>query len=359
MPPRPHSSSSYIGVREHPSGTYYVEIRSGDVGLGLGTFETAHEAARAFDAAAWRLGRPRAQMNFQDVYTREQAQNLAPPPYLITEQDRQSTVGSSAGSSSPRRTSESWRSGAGATRRTSPPRTPTGRRGRQGVTRSGRTCVITRRFCAYNVGAAPSAVDSNGWIRHVVKAVPPWCNNKIPCYQQIISKWINPEWRATHTAASKRRALMGGPVHLQGNLNLHAYVQKKNRERGEGEELLNTFTGLCLARKSKKPEGGWVNRGAGLRINTYSDGSFHKKDIPKLAHIRATTSSSGSAIERRPQPGMDMLHQFNIFLLFRLFPTFSSLGEGSNNFVVAGCTPSQASPMTRALAQDALTFMPQ
>ncbi|KAE8804329.1 Protein TRANSPARENT TESTA 12 [Hordeum vulgare] len=28
-------------------------------------------------------------MNFHDVYTREQAQNLAPPPRLITEKDHQ------------------------------------------------------------------------------------------------------------------------------------------------------------------------------------------------------------------------------------------------------------------------------
>ncbi|KAI4973934.1 hypothetical protein ZWY2020_041715 [Hordeum vulgare] len=88
MPSRRRSSSGYRGVRERPSGTYYAEIRSGDVRLGLGTFKTTHEAAREYDAAAWRLGRPRAQMNFHDVCTREQAQNLVPPPCLITEQDR-------------------------------------------------------------------------------------------------------------------------------------------------------------------------------------------------------------------------------------------------------------------------------
>ncbi|KAI4983727.1 hypothetical protein ZWY2020_025593 [Hordeum vulgare] len=89
MPPHRRASSGYRGVREHPSGTYYAEIRSDDVRLGLGTFETTHEAGRAYDAAAWRLGRPHAQMNFHDVYTREQAQDLAPPPRLVTEQDRQ------------------------------------------------------------------------------------------------------------------------------------------------------------------------------------------------------------------------------------------------------------------------------
>ncbi|XBI98674.1 hypothetical protein VPH35_018882 [Triticum aestivum] len=268
-----------------------------------------------------------------------------------------------------------------------------------------------------------------------MKAVPSWCNNNVPCYQQIISKWIDPEWRVQHQMASERRALMSGPVHLQGNLNLHAYVQKKNRERGEGQEKLNTFTGLCLSRKSKKPEGGWVNPDAGLRIDAYSgkfkehngpdsypasqdvdatislrsgegkkggrlyvgDGAIHKKDIPKLSHLRATTSSSGPAIERRPQPGLHMLHQLEANAMLReeeamkmqqaLFqqqefmvkqqailqetfaqlinnmqgsilpvlpplPTlpnfnfFSQSGQGSNNCVVGGSSPGQASPVT-------------
>ncbi|XBI33447.1 hypothetical protein VPH35_056776 [Triticum aestivum] len=292
-----------------------------------------------------------------------------------------------------------------------------------------------------------------------MKAVPSWCNNNVPCYQQIISKWIDPKWRAQHRMASERRALMGGPVNLQGNLNLHAYVQKKsrergegqeklntftglclsrkskNRERGEGQEKLNTFTGLCLSRKSKKPEGGWVNPGAGLRIDAYSgkfkehngpdsdpasqdidatislqledgkkggrlyvgDGAIRKKDIPKLSHLRATTSSSGPAIELRPQPGLHMLHQLEANARLReeeamkmqqaLFqqqefmvkqqailqetfaqlrnnmqgstlpvlpplPTlpnfnfFSQSGQGSNNCVVGGSSPGQTSPVT-------------
>ncbi|KAE8778007.1 putative AP2 protein [Hordeum vulgare] len=89
MLPRRRGSSGYRGVRGRRSSVYYVKIRSGDVRLGLGTFKTSHEAARAYDAAAWCLGRPRAQMNFQDVYTRKQTQNLAPLPRLITDQDRE------------------------------------------------------------------------------------------------------------------------------------------------------------------------------------------------------------------------------------------------------------------------------
>ncbi|XP_020187908.1 uncharacterized protein [Aegilops tauschii subsp. strangulata] len=88
MPPRRRGSLGYRGVHERPSGAYYAEIRSGDVRLGLGTFETPHKAARVYDAAAWRLERPRSQMNFRDVYTREQAQAVAPPPRLITDLDR-------------------------------------------------------------------------------------------------------------------------------------------------------------------------------------------------------------------------------------------------------------------------------
>jgi hypothetical protein len=84
MPPRHRSSSGYRGVRAWPNGTFYAEIRSGEERIGLGTFEMAHEAARAYDAVAWRLGRPRRSMNFDDVTTRAQAEMLAPPPPVVT-----------------------------------------------------------------------------------------------------------------------------------------------------------------------------------------------------------------------------------------------------------------------------------
>ena len=73
MSPRRRGSSGYRGVRECPNGWYSAEIRSGDVRLGLDSFRTAHKAARAYDAAAWRLERPPSQMNFRNVHTREQA----------------------------------------------------------------------------------------------------------------------------------------------------------------------------------------------------------------------------------------------------------------------------------------------
>ncbi|XP_020177291.1 uncharacterized protein [Aegilops tauschii subsp. strangulata] len=88
MPPRRRGASGYRGVRQCPNGWYSAEIWSGDVRLGLGTLETSYEAARAYDAAAWCLDRPRQQMNFQDVHTRQQAQDVAPPPRPTTDQDR-------------------------------------------------------------------------------------------------------------------------------------------------------------------------------------------------------------------------------------------------------------------------------
>ncbi|XP_071680207.1 uncharacterized protein [Lolium perenne] len=88
MPPRRRSASGYRGVRARPSGRFDAEIRSGEERIRLGTFDTAHEAARAYDAVAWRLGRPRRHMNFDDVWTREQAEMLAPPSPIVTTEQR-------------------------------------------------------------------------------------------------------------------------------------------------------------------------------------------------------------------------------------------------------------------------------
>ncbi|KAE8808061.1 putative AP2 protein [Hordeum vulgare] len=88
MPPRRRGALGYRGVRLRPNGEYYSEIRSDNLRPSLGTYKTAHEAARAFDAAVWRLGRTRGQMNFQDVYTLQQALDVTPSPRLNTAQDR-------------------------------------------------------------------------------------------------------------------------------------------------------------------------------------------------------------------------------------------------------------------------------
>nr|XP_051212381.1 dehydration-responsive element-binding protein 1I-like [Lolium perenne] len=88
MPSRRRPASGYHGVRARPSGRFDAEIHSGDERIRLGTYDTAHEAARAYDAVAWRLGRSRRSMNFHDVYTREQAEMLAPPPPVITREQQ-------------------------------------------------------------------------------------------------------------------------------------------------------------------------------------------------------------------------------------------------------------------------------
>jgi hypothetical protein len=89
MPPRRRSSSGNRDVRARPNNTFYAEIRSGDERIGLGTFETAHEAAHAYDAVAWRLGRSRRSMNFDNMTTRQQEEMLAPPPPAVTREQRQ------------------------------------------------------------------------------------------------------------------------------------------------------------------------------------------------------------------------------------------------------------------------------
>ena len=72
-----------------PSGTYSAEIRpGGGMRLRLGTFDTAQEGTRAYDAAAWRFLRSRQDINFADVATRERAQELTPFPRLLTNEVR-------------------------------------------------------------------------------------------------------------------------------------------------------------------------------------------------------------------------------------------------------------------------------
>ncbi|KAE8777134.1 putative AP2 protein [Hordeum vulgare] len=79
MPLRPRSSLGFRDVCHSPFGMFCAKIHSSDMRLGLGTFETVHGTTCAYDAAAWRLQRPRTQMNFQDVFTCQDAEDLAPP----------------------------------------------------------------------------------------------------------------------------------------------------------------------------------------------------------------------------------------------------------------------------------------
>ena len=73
------NSTGYTGIRERPSGLFTAEIRAIGVRQNLGTFLSTEEAVRAYDAAAWVLGRPHHTLNFQDVHSLELAVFLAEP----------------------------------------------------------------------------------------------------------------------------------------------------------------------------------------------------------------------------------------------------------------------------------------
>ncbi|XP_020161907.1 uncharacterized protein [Aegilops tauschii subsp. strangulata] len=80
-------ASDFRGVRERRSGAFSAEIWFREKRLVLGTFDAAEEVARAHDAAAWRLLRPRRDMNFPNVSS-QRARDLAPLPWLFTDEDR-------------------------------------------------------------------------------------------------------------------------------------------------------------------------------------------------------------------------------------------------------------------------------
>ncbi len=83
MPPRHRSMSGFIGVRHRPSGRWSAEITVNGQRWYMGTFDTAELAARAFDTAAWRFGRPRSELNFPDVPNRAEAEFLASPMEIV------------------------------------------------------------------------------------------------------------------------------------------------------------------------------------------------------------------------------------------------------------------------------------
>jgi hypothetical protein len=85
MPPRRTNATGFTGVRQRGTGAYSAELRAGGERFNLGTFDTADRAARAWDAAAWRVGRPRRTMNFPEVRSAAEAEALAPAPELVTD----------------------------------------------------------------------------------------------------------------------------------------------------------------------------------------------------------------------------------------------------------------------------------
>ena len=80
MPPHGRETWGYCGVRACPSSGFSVEIWFQGMRLGLGNFDTANEAARAYDPTAWHLWCPHRTLNFPNMPARERAQELAPLP---------------------------------------------------------------------------------------------------------------------------------------------------------------------------------------------------------------------------------------------------------------------------------------
>jgi hypothetical protein len=87
MPPRHCRVCSFRGIRSRPNDTFYAELHSGGYRLTLGTYNMSEMATRAYDAAAWRFRCPRRDMNFSDVEFLEEAEFLAPPAHLQTDND--------------------------------------------------------------------------------------------------------------------------------------------------------------------------------------------------------------------------------------------------------------------------------
>ncbi|XP_048533716.1 ethylene-responsive transcription factor RAP2-2-like [Triticum urartu] len=74
----PKGKSAFFGVRQKPSGNFGVEFSDAGRRWWIGTYPSAHEAARAYDVAVWRAERPREHLNFPEIKSQAEAEMLVP-----------------------------------------------------------------------------------------------------------------------------------------------------------------------------------------------------------------------------------------------------------------------------------------
>uniref|UniRef100_A0A8I6Z6F7 AP2/ERF domain-containing protein n=1 Tax=Hordeum vulgare subsp. vulgare TaxID=112509 RepID=A0A8I6Z6F7_HORVV len=74
----PKGKSGFFGAKQKPSGNWGVEFSDAKRRWWIGTYPSAHEAARAYDMAVWRAERPREHLNFPEIESHVEAEMLVP-----------------------------------------------------------------------------------------------------------------------------------------------------------------------------------------------------------------------------------------------------------------------------------------